>query len=498
MRRRNMADDQLRAIERAYLATPADSTLLGQLLRVVARARGGAPGTIIWIDTLWRNNGLTPDRADLDVLADAVFESSHYSEDLRQNLEAVERIALAADASDLEDVHEDDRDQDQRAPWWRRERFHDIDFDRSHPHRGGRLYSPASGTLLTVSEIKRSRGKDKWPESRGRLLVERQIERPVYGVDAVLVDMAQGPITQRRSISTWLLRRVLDASANAATSLVRPFMHAVFVTDMREDPTDVVEQLAGAPAQPLGGSPRTYGTGRGPMTGLWEGALGRPGRVEVMRASGPDVSRLLDTALYQWRVANHPYRVRLDELRAIYHEERGGESLSLIWVGRGKRPDATDGVEIMSWSNENTDPMTEEFEWGTPIADQLDLDETNDWTSAAARAAHDAEAIVVEEWEEPPEREGPYELGNLLVAGVTCNERFSEGNEGRIAIGGDRGDVHALSAVNVGDGVLMHNARLVTTVRGLTDDEAVELAVEIVMFSWESIGEDTFTQVRGR
>lgn len=497
-KRRNMADDQFRALERAYLASPADAGLLGQLLRTAARSRGGAPGAITWIDTFWHNNGLTPDHADLDVLADAAFESSSYSEDLRQNLEAVERIALAADASDLQDVHEDDRDQDQRAPWWRRERFHDLDFDRSHPHKGGRLYSPASSSVVKVSEVTLDRGAGKRPGHRGWLLVERPIERPVYGVDAVLVDMAQGPITQRRPISTWLLRRVLGAAANAATSLVRPFRHAVFVTDMRDDPTDVVEQIAGAPAAPLGGAPRTY-TGRGPMTGLWEGALGRAGRVEVMRAAGPSMSSLLTTALYQWRVAEHPYRVRLDELRSTYHEERGGESMALIWVGRGKNRSDIDGVTIASWNNDQTDPVAEEFEWGEPIYQQIDLDDQpQDWTEPAAHYLHQGETIVVEEWEEQPEREGPYAIGNLFVAGVTCNERFSTRNEGEIVVGGDQGDVRAESAVNTTGGVMLYNARLVTTQTGLTDDQAASLAVDIIMSSWNSVGEDTFNQARRR
>jgi len=53
----------------------------------------------------------------------------------------------------------DELDQDQRAPWWRRERFHDLDFDRSAPTQGGLLYSPARGTFLIVEAVRQLRGQ---------------------------------------------------------------------------------------------------------------------------------------------------------------------------------------------------------------------------------------------------------------------------------------------------------------------------------------------------
>lgn len=404
--RRNAGDERLRQLERAYQASPGDLSALDALLVGLTRTRG-VQDAVTWIGAFWNSNELVPDHGDLDRLAEVVFRFTRFEHELRDGLKAVEAIALAADAAEIEDLDIDEADQDQRAPWWRRERFHDIDFDRTQPWKGGRLYSPAVGTFLTVTEVTRDRGEDKAPQRRGWLLVEAPIEDRVEGFDALLLDMAKGLGRHRREprpISTWMLKRVLGEAAKSKAAVFSapstgrrptlPYRDAIFVTYMREDPTDVVESITGAPAAPMGGAPHVYDS-PGPVDGLWQGA---GGRMSVIRGSGPDLQRRLADALWHWRIAKHPYRVRLSELRSRYHEERGHETLDLIWVGQDKARDDLDGEIITSWSNEQTDPELEEFEWGESIMDQLELDRfPRDWTEAAARNLHDV--IVVEDWE---------------------------------------------------------------------------------------------------
>jgi len=92
-----------------------------------------------------------------------------------------------------------------------------------------------------------------------------------------------------------------------------------------------------------------------------------------------------------------------------------------------------------------------------------------------------------------------YNIGNIWFAGLACNERFSEGNLGRIVIGGDRGDVEAPSAENhiaelAGDsGVMLWDVTLLTTL-DLRDDEVEDEVREVVRQCYDSIQEETFTQ----
>lgn len=94
------------------------------------------------------------------------------------------------------------------------------------------------------------------------------------------------------------------------------------------------------------------------------------------------------------------------------------------------------------------------------------------------------------------ELDGPmtYRLGDLLIEGATCNERTSTGHLGEIEIGGDKGDVLAREATGHGDGVTLHGARLLTTALGLSDEAAADVARDVVMASYESVGDDTFRQ----
>lgn len=79
-----------------------------------------------------------------------------------------------------------------------------------------------------------------------------------------------------------------------------------------------------------------------------------------------------------------------------------------------------------------------------------------------------------------------------------CNERLSEGNLGRIIIGGDRGDVEAPSSLNSENdkceaGVALADVTLLTTLE-LSDDEVVDIVREVVEACYESVQEETFVQ----
>lgn len=404
------SDDRSRQAHRRYLADPTDREALGTILGSAARLYGPL-GVVLWTEVFWDTNDLIPDHEDLDVLADAVFVVSRSSEDLREAMEQVERLALQAEQEELDRMSEYEMDEDQRAPWWRRERFHDLDFNRNFPWKGGRLYSPARGVFVTVKEVFREKGKRR--ESRGYLLTEAPIQAPVDGVDSVLVDMAMGAGSAHpaRSLSAWSLKRIL-AKVYFAPAHTR-VTSAAFVTYPSEDPTDVVEGVIGAPARPAGGAPRSYPGRSGPMTGLWESTRrGVRRTMSVSRALGPELIDVFRGELYRWSVAEHPYRVRLNELRARYHEERGNETLELIWVGPLKEHDDYDGVEIVTWRNQTIEPDPGDEDFIDPyvetILDQLDASgqrprTPSDWRLLAARDLHEAGTIVVEDWAELPE-----------------------------------------------------------------------------------------------
>lgn len=91
-----------------------------------------------------------------------------------------------------------------------------------------------------------------------------------------------------------------------------------------------------------------------------------------------------------------------------------------------------------------------------------------------------------------------YPIGNLFFAGLKTNERFSHGNLGCITIGGDKGDVGAISALNTEReecGVLLEGVTFLTTL-DLNSDEVEDAARKVVQACYDSIQEETFTQSR--
>jgi len=92
-----------------------------------------------------------------------------------------------------------------------------------------------------------------------------------------------------------------------------------------------------------------------------------------------------------------------------------------------------------------------------------------------------------------------YSIGTVFLAGLETNERFSCSNRGGIFIGGDRGDVEAVSALNSEkegeEGVALEDVTLFTTLD--LDDSEIEGEIrEIVQACYDSIQEETFNQQR--
>ena len=91
-----------------------------------------------------------------------------------------------------------------------------------------------------------------------------------------------------------------------------------------------------------------------------------------------------------------------------------------------------------------------------------------------------------------------YSVGSMFFPGLKTNERFSEGNQGRILIGGDHGDVKCTSATNetVEDeaGVMLVDVDLITGWEDLDEDEQENEVRKIVESCYDSIQEETFCQ----
>lgn len=329
--RRN-SDETQRAIARRYLAAPGDPASLREVFGALRRVHGFA-GAVEELRRIWLAADLVADNADLDVLAETIFADTTTYEQLLDGLTALERAALQAEAQRAFGKDLDELDQDQRAPWWRRERFHEVDGwrrERFHevdvdPEADWRLYSPARGSFLIVKDF----------PGVGWTLVERPIESPVEGFDSVLVDMAIGwgpGAPDRRPLSAWSLGRILRTVRDAEA---RPtFRAAAIVPVPHGDPTVLVESVAGAPAHPAGRGEVHVGR-PGPYVQAWDGPAGR-----VVVYGYPLAARAIERALWEnWRVGPYPWRVRLGELRISRRLTDGqGVFRDLEWVGRGDKP----------------------------------------------------------------------------------------------------------------------------------------------------------------
>jgi len=84
-----------------------------------------------------------------------------------------------------------------------------------------------------------------------------------------------------------------------------------------------------------------------------------------------------------------------------------------------------------------------------------------------------------------------YYIDDLFMDGMSFDPRY-ENRSGYIEVGGDKGDVYIREAWNQAGGVSAFGIELRTGLRGL-DNEAVEdLIHQIIKFSYDSIGGDTF------
>ncbi len=89
---------------------------------------------------------------------------------------------------------------------------------------------------------------------------------------------------------------------------------------------------------------------------------------------------------------------------------------------------------------------------------------------------------------------GEYHFSNFLIEGVEMHQR-SANDPGQIVIGGDKGDVFALHAIQQDEGVCLHDVTL-KSMDGLSLDEASDIVMEIVQSCYASIGKDTFSKQR--
>jgi len=83
-----------------------------------------------------------------------------------------------------------------------------------------------------------------------------------------------------------------------------------------------------------------------------------------------------------------------------------------------------------------------------------------------------------------------YKILRLLVIPEEASSRFADlsvGEESR-RIGGDRGNLVHMGYVTDGGFTALHKPILVTDLKGLSDDEAFNIADGILMRSYETIG----------
>lgn len=96
-------------------------------------------------------------------------------------------------------------------------------------------------------------------------------------------------------------------------------------------------------------------------------------------------------------------------------------------------------------------------------------------------------------------------VGDIFLAGLSCNEKYSQNNHGEILIGGDKADVYASQAINDErdgvSGVLLSDVELKGSGAEIAEDIYLnyyltpeELTEEIVRNSYDSIGGECFNQ----
>ncbi len=412
LRRRN-SDESLREIERAHLASPTDKSVIRRLLTELARSRG-FDAALDHILALWIEHDLYPVEDDFDVIADVAFSVTTTSAELTRLIARIEQAALSAEERDHEasGLGPDEMTADQRAPWYRRMRFHDLPgFDRSRPWHGGRLYAPGHGRLLIVEKVLEPIGNGRMGTA-GYLVADRATDPIVEGWRSVVVALAKGAwdidcargerpredmtdLTQ--GLSEWALRSVLTEAKRAEAGPVG-LLPCLVTTPKSKIVKTVVAKVTGA---------RRKDVTLLNKNGNIERWSGRRGQVEVVRAAGPNMNEALkEILLRRYGVAEHPMRMRLRELTAKYHEERGTETLDLWWADKSRSAEREGNkereVHVWHWTNDY-EHETSEFEFGEPIIEQLEMDERplieQDWLEPAARWLHQMRIVAIEDFE---------------------------------------------------------------------------------------------------
>lgn len=372
-------DEALRRLERAHLASLEDRAALGAYAAALARM-GSAEVAARSLCDLWDREEIDEDDEDLDAVAEALA-GTHGVE---AAVEAVNTIALERE---LERVHEDDRDQDQRDPLWRGQRFHSIGFDFSRPRAGGSFYAPYRAALVTVSEAS------------------------VGGVDGLLVTVTQAPVadlehdlsgeitvwaTPGRRLSAWALRKTLDAARRMVDmepagrtdmTLICAQNDLVSRTERRGRKTVKIDPLQDVVDSLLPGAKRVRGTADNDFR--WRS---KNASLEIMGvANRHEINDLFTSFMAsRFQITPFPYSVLLSELNAEYYEERGDESLTLRHV-------PTDEI-VAYWGGHEDDG---EEETGRTVVGSLVDDgflDPADWTTSAANYAHEGGLVRVEDF----------------------------------------------------------------------------------------------------
>lgn len=397
--RRN-GDVGLRTLERAHLGSPDDPAALGRYAAALGRTTSTAAQAARRIADLWAENEIS-DVTVADI--DAVFEALSAPHGGTEAMAAANELSLTAERFDIE-IEGREPDQDQRDPFWRRDRFHSIGFDFARLAQGGSLYAPGAASMVSVSEIKAGR-------SDGWLVV---LSLPMAGASLENLGL-NGQIalwvarSHRLHLSPWALAKTLEAAKALEQDL------GILERRPIPDVTRAMMVICPEGNVSVQSAARGKGRRRSPLQDLVDGLL--PG-AKVDRGAGNNMrwqhpkslvrleviltadhrqarERLLEYLRGRHQITPHPFRVRLEELKASYHEERGDESLTLTHVPTEETVAWWGGMDTY----EGDDGELQET--GTTVVGSLVEDgflDPSDWTESAAHYADERGMVRVEDF----------------------------------------------------------------------------------------------------
>lgn len=366
--RRQNTDEALRALERYHLDHLDDPVGLSKLVRGLARVHG-TKDAITHLRDLWVENDIEVEGDDFTAVAIALMPTGNYDlQDMDTALGAVNDMALEWET---ETTDEEDRDQDQRNPEWRARRYHELPLPKG-PMRAhwasGYHYSPM-GRLLSVqrwSDVRHGSGLNAW------VLWVRDVDPPF----PTSTETEEGRLSNmlmawamvqahgaRIRMSGWALIQMLKAASRVAKdtdskeaigegrSVVNLLTYGAGTKILTKK---AAESLIGGKAQ------RTEEQGHG--VEHWVSSNKNELNVHEFSRDRLELNDMLDQQLRAlFQVTPYPFHVRESELEAYYHEERGDESLELVWVDP---KDESNEETIARWTNEPIRAFEESEEEG--------------------------------------------------------------------------------------------------------------------------------------